>query len=187
MIDDQELRAIQFLAERVRKATNGAAPWDSAGLAANLRKLATRNLHMTIEHVLRHAADPDAKTPGVLLGAYTPAAPTSGGRPQPPRKHEQCTRCGGMLPDCACRREHLAVTYDDETGAESLQGLDKRTAVEAARAALVAAKTADRAKQEAEAERKRAEDARRADLERMRREDDTARAALRAARGNEES
>ena len=87
----------------------------------------------------------------------------------------------------ACRREHLAVTYDDETGAESLQGLDKRTAVEAARAALVAAKTADRAKQEAEAERKRAEDARRADLERMRREDDTARAALRAARGNEES
>lgn len=44
-----------------------------------------------------------------------------------------------------------------------------------------------RAKQEAEAEKKRTEDARRAELERMRREDDTARAALRAARGNEES
>lgn len=50
-----------------------------------------------------------------------------------------------------------------------------------------AAAAAIRAKQEAEAEKKRTEDARRAELERMRREDDTARAALRAARGNEES
>lgn len=133
MIDDQELRAIQFLAERVRKATSGAAPWDSAGLAANLRKLADRNLHMTIEHVLRHAADPAAKTPGVLAGAYTPPAPTSAGRPHPPRKHEQCTRCGGMLPDCACKREHLAATYDDETPAERM---DREAAMAAARAAL---------------------------------------------------
>jgi hypothetical protein len=44
-----------------------------------------------------------------------------------------------------------------------------------------------RAKQGVEAEKKRAEDARRADLERMRREDEAARAALRGAASEEES
>ena len=40
-------------------------------------------------------------------------------RPDRPRRETQCTRCGGLLPDCACRREHLAATYDDETPATS--------------------------------------------------------------------
>lgn len=136
-IDDQELRAIQFLAERVRKATSGAAPWDSAGLVANLRKLTDRNLHMTIEHVMRHAADPKAKNPGVLAGSYTPPAPTSTGIPRPPKRAKQCSRCGGRKGDCACRREHLAATYDDET---EIQRMDRETALKAARDALVAAK-----------------------------------------------
>lgn len=140
-IDDQELRAIQFLAERVRKSTSGAAPWDSAGLTSNLRKLASRNLHMTIEHVMRHAADPAAKTPGVLAGGYTPDAPTSSGIPRPPKRAEQCPRCGGRKGGCYCRLEHLAAAYDDEDTA--VEPVDKQTALEAARAALVAAKGND--------------------------------------------
>lgn len=56
----------------------------------------------------------------------------------------------------------------------------------ASRPAREAVAAALRAKQEAEADRKRAEDERRAELERMGREDQAARAALVAAKGNDE-
>jgi hypothetical protein len=39
--------------------------------------------------------------------AATHESPTAG-RPQPPRRENQCRRCGIELPDCACTREHLA-------------------------------------------------------------------------------
>lgn len=134
-IDDQELRAIQFLAERIRKNTPGAGLWDSAGFAANLRKLAGRNLHMTVEHVIRHAADPNAKTPGVLLGAYTPEAPSSAGKPHPPKAKDQCRRCGLPKP-CACEREQLAYDHNLEPHREHI-------ADDAITAALASAKGAD--------------------------------------------
>jgi hypothetical protein len=35
-------------------------------------------------------------------------------RPHPPRTEHACRRCGGVKGDCACMREHRAVTYDDE-------------------------------------------------------------------------
>jgi hypothetical protein len=38
----------------------------------------------------------------------------NGGRPNPPKRTEQCRRCGGVLPACACTRERLAATFDDE-------------------------------------------------------------------------
>lgn len=166
MIDDQELRAIQFLAERVRKATSGAAPWDSAGLAANLRKLANRNLHMTVEHVLRHAADPEAKTPGVLAGSYTPPAPTSGGRPGPLRREEQCPRCGERKGDyCACSREYMEAAYADEEPLPEIDPEVGRRFLEEIRARR---ERRQRGAEPSEAERAQA------------------RAALVAAKGNEE-
>lgn len=140
MIDDQELRAIQFLAERVRKATSGAGPWDSHGLTANLRKLAGRNLHLTIEHVLRHAADPKAKNPGVLLGSYTPEAPTSAGHPHPPRREEACPICGGHLGACPCQRAPRAYDEDTAPSTQRPRPADpatKAAAIAAARAELV--------------------------------------------------
>lgn len=127
-IDDQELRAIAFLALRVRRATPGAGPWDEDGLIANLRKIANRNLHLTIEHVLRHAADPNAKSPGVLAGRFTPAAPASE-RPYPPRRADQCRRCGGRLPACACTLEGRAVEDDDEPTGPAMSAEDARQAI----------------------------------------------------------
>jgi hypothetical protein len=115
-IDDQELRALAFLALRVRKATNGAGPWDEPGLMANLRKLQTRNLHLTIEHVLRHAADPAAKSPGVLLGSFTPEAPKAGGGHwMPPKRDEECPKHPGKHRDSCggCVADELAVEYDE--------------------------------------------------------------------------
>jgi hypothetical protein len=130
-IDDQELRALAFLALRVRRATPGAGPWDENGLMANLRKIANRNLHMTIEHVLRHAADPKAKTPGVIQGSHTPAAPVADKRAHPPKRHEACPRCGGFKGNCACQHESRA--WDDD---ERTEPMTKQAALAAARAAL---------------------------------------------------
>lgn len=107
-IDEQELRALAFLALRVRKATHGCAPWDEPGLMANLRKIQNRNLHMTIEHVLRHAADPNAKSPGVIVGSFTPEAPKAA-RFTPPKRHEECKIHAGQWANACggCRSEAL--------------------------------------------------------------------------------
>lgn len=101
-IDDQELRALHFLALRVRRATSGAGPWDADGLMTNLRKIADRNLHLTVEHVLRHAADPNAKTPGVIVGSFTPEAPKATPKLHPPKKADECRHHPGQYPPPYC-------------------------------------------------------------------------------------
>ncbi len=115
--DDQELRAIAFLAMRVRRSTYGAGPWDEAGLMTNLRKIADRNLHMTVEHVLRHAADPKAKSPGVIVGHWTPEAPKDEPkRVGPPKRDQECPHhpgqyadnCGGCQADQRADDEHAS-------------------------------------------------------------------------------
>lgn len=133
-IDEQELRAIAYLAIRVRKATFGCAPWDELGLMANLRKIQNRNLHLTIEHVMRHAADPNAKSPGVLAGSFTPEAPKAE-RYTPPKKHQECkihpgqwaSSCGG------CRSTELAGDGPDKPPAKSTGGVRATAAFKAER------------------------------------------------------
>lgn len=109
-----------------------APRWDEAGTLAAIKRIATWNLAVVIDNVIKHASDPKAASPGVIGGNYTPPELVKG-TPLPPKKHQQCTRCGGMLPDCACKREHLAATYDDETPTERM---DREAAMAAARAAL---------------------------------------------------
>lgn len=117
-VDDQELRAIAFLAQRIRRSTSGAGPWDDEGLISNLRKIQNRNLHHVIEHVIRHAADPKAKNPGVLAGSFTPGPPEmKPGRAEPPRREDECqmhpgqwaNNCGG------CRADELAALDEGES------------------------------------------------------------------------
>jgi hypothetical protein len=67
------------------------------------------------------------------------------GRPHPPKATEQCQRCGGILPGCACTREHLAAVYDDEPAAPppaTWQPGDTAAGAKAARDAIHAAKAA---------------------------------------------
>jgi hypothetical protein len=141
-LTDQDARALTYLARRLRAETHGCREWDDAGTYAKVASLIGQNLAMTIERVLCHATDPEAKTPGAILRPFLTPRPSEQpkARPTPPRKSEQCTRCGGMLPDCACKREHLAATYDDETPTERM---DREAAMAAARAGIVAAKGCD--------------------------------------------
>jgi hypothetical protein len=114
-LDDRDTGWLTFAALRIRQETRGAGPWDEHGTASIIGRLKGRNLLITIEHVIRHAADPKAKTPGVLLGAYTPPAPVAETTIRRGlRRDEQCERCGGRKGDCGCTREHLAADYTDE-------------------------------------------------------------------------
>lgn len=115
-IQDDELRAIHFLATRIRRATAGAGPWDEHGLMVNLRKVQNRNLHMTTESVLRHAADPKAKSPGVIVAAFTPPPPSNEGTPHPPKKADECRLHPGQYAStCAtCITEPTRAYHDDE-------------------------------------------------------------------------
>jgi hypothetical protein len=133
-INKDQARMLTALAVACRPV--GASRWDDEGVFRSIGKIQHWSLPIVIEHVIRHAADPKAKTPGVIGSSHTPAElgmPTA----TPPRKHEQCGRCGGVLPDCACRREHLAATYDDD---QETTRMDAETALRAARDAIHAAK-----------------------------------------------
>lgn len=86
-LNDQDARALTYLALRIRTETHGAGPWDEHGTAANIAKLHGRSLAMTAEDIIRHAADAKARTPGVLLGSFKPKPvsqeSTKRGNPKP--------------------------------------------------------------------------------------------------------
>lgn len=133
-LDERDASALHYLATRIRQETSGAGPWDAPGLASVLGKLKGRSLAMTAEHIIRHASDPKAKSPGVLLGSFTPAAvtvPTS----TVPKREEACRRCGGFKGACPCSR---VESFGDDT--DPVTPLSKTEAIRAARAALVTAK-----------------------------------------------
>lgn len=119
MMDDQEMRALTFLAMRVRKATHGAGPWDEVGVMANLRKVQAQSLAHTIEAVIRHAADPKVKSPGVIASPFTPkklpdVAPRG---PFPPKRNEECSQHVGQLPPPFCAihaNDGVRAWYDAE-------------------------------------------------------------------------
>jgi len=105
---EQDARAIAYLAGRLRDETHGAAKWDQPGIWAIVSGLIGRNLAVTIEQVTRHAADPEAKTPGAILRPFTPEAP--GRQPaRPPKRADECPHhpgqwsgsCGGCAVDAA--------------------------------------------------------------------------------------
>lgn len=113
-VEDRDVAALTHLAMRIRQETYGAGPWDQPGTAKIIAELKGRNLLITTEHIIRNAADPKAKSPGVLRGAYTPPPPAAETVRRGVLRAEQCTRCGGRLPDCACTRERLVGDVPDE-------------------------------------------------------------------------
>ena len=87
--NDQDTRALTYLACRLRKETRGAGEWDQAGVQSVIAKLVGHNLAVTIERVTRHAADPDAKTPGAIQRPFVPEGPKAETR-FPAKAGEDC-------------------------------------------------------------------------------------------------
>jgi hypothetical protein len=79
--NDRDVQALTYLAARIRTETYGACDWDHAGINAVISRFKGHDLAVTIERVTRHAADPEARTPGAMERSFTPAAPV------PSRRH----------------------------------------------------------------------------------------------------
>lgn len=99
--NDTDARALAYLARRLRAETYGARDWDEAGTYAVISRLAGQQLASVAERVIRHATDPEAKTPGAINRPFVPAA-AEPGRPMPPKVDQACHTCGRELDGCIC-------------------------------------------------------------------------------------
>jgi hypothetical protein len=116
-INEQDARALTYLAMRIRQETYGAGPWDEHGTFTNIRKLTGRSLALTAESIISHAADPAAKTPGVLAGPFRGTKPSER-EPEkfrPPKADEACPVCGGWCPPGDCVRDRFVADDEERT------------------------------------------------------------------------
>lgn len=97
---EQDARALAYLAGRLREETYGANKWDAPGIWAEVSPLVGQNLAVSIERVTRHAADPEAKTPGAIRRPYTPGPPAPTHVRDVAPVGSRCTTCGRTERDC---------------------------------------------------------------------------------------
>jgi hypothetical protein len=88
-VDDQDIRALTYIARRIRQETRGAGEWDEVGTHAVISRFKGHSLTITIERVTRHAGDAEARTPGAMERPFTPPAPVAGVR-HPVKAGEDC-------------------------------------------------------------------------------------------------
>lgn len=124
-VTERDLTAIVYLVGRLRQETHGANTWDEIGISAKVRELLGQNLEITLERVFRHAADPEAKTPGAIHRGFLPPAasekaPTKRGNPH---RDEECPRHPGQWPDnCAgCNTDAHPATREDSPVADAVR------------------------------------------------------------------
>lgn len=108
-LTDQDARALTYLAGRLRAETPGAGRWDDAGTHSVIAGLIGQNLAVTIERVVRHAADKDAKTPGAINRPFVPEGATPAAR-YPAKADDSCaSHPGEWAHTCrACAADRLA-------------------------------------------------------------------------------
>ena len=108
-VNEQDARALAYLAGRLRTETDGACEWDAPGIWAEVKALLGRNLAITAEQVLRHAGDPTAKTPGAIRRPFTPDLPAAGPW-RPPKRDQECRdHAGEHVDSCRmCAADRLA-------------------------------------------------------------------------------
>lgn len=124
---DRDAQALAYLAGRLRDETPGARKWDDAGTFQVLKaELVGKNLAMSVEAVLCHATDTEAKTPGSLRRPFNPPRPSDKpkDRAHPPKRGEDCRRHPGQWADnCGgCAADRRAA--DDDPPSPDLPLLD---------------------------------------------------------------
>lgn len=114
-VTERDLGALTYLAGRLREETHGCAAWDQRGVEVKVAEFRNQNLAIALEQILRHATDPEAKTPGALHRQFSPPMPSErepGKRGNPHRGEEgECELHAGQWADnCGlCKVE----TYGD--------------------------------------------------------------------------
>lgn len=131
---ERDAQAATYLMRRLREETKGAAAWDEQGTYVIACERKGHHLLTTLEHLLRTAADPTARTPGALRRPFTPpsAAPvTDRHRPRCPvdgHASYYADNCG------ACRTD-ITLKTPPSTGAIP-RGDDSKAAAAAAKAQI---------------------------------------------------
>lgn len=92
-MNEQDARALTYLARRLRTETQGAGQWDEAGTWTYVSKLIGANLAVAVERVTRHAADKEARTPAAIERPFVPDAAVPSSRPEPVPLHLRCRIC----------------------------------------------------------------------------------------------
>jgi hypothetical protein len=145
-INDRDLSALEHLAYRIREDTPGCKTWDREGChVVFARELKGKHLLTALEIVTRHAADPEAKTPGSITRKFLPETT------KPAATTEKCPDHIGQPPPpfCAIHAQEPVKAYYDEpverVPQDTARELARQAASEAARAA--AAKTSQPTRQ----------------------------------------
>lgn len=106
-VTEQDVRALTYLARRLRAEAGGSA-WDEAGALAAVSQLTGRELAASIERITRHATDPEARTPAAIHRPFLPP-PASTAGPTGPRRRDQCTTCGDHIQRCHCDNPSVRI------------------------------------------------------------------------------
>ena len=88
-VDARDIQALTYLVGRLRDETYGAGTWDQAGTHAVISRFKNHNLAVTIERVVCHAIDTDARTPGAMERPFLPPTPQPVRR-QPVKAGKDC-------------------------------------------------------------------------------------------------
>lgn len=76
--------------------------WDQASTAKVITDhCASWGFEHATAHVLAHARDPKAKTPGAIKGKFTPDNEPAAGAFRPPKPEQMCQLHGGWLNGCS--------------------------------------------------------------------------------------
>jgi hypothetical protein len=141
--NDQDIRALTYLARRLRDETHGAGKWDEAGTYAVFTDVfAGQNLATTMERVLGHATDIEAKTPGAVRRPFTPPPPKLQ-RAYAPKAADEChVHPGNYATNCrGCAADQLAQEDDPPKPRRDTHDVDVKAAADHARELMRAAKT----------------------------------------------
>jgi len=134
-MNQRDAQALTYLAGRLREETRGASKWDEHGTYTVVARLIGQNLATSIEQVVRHAGDVEAKTPGAIQRPFLPPPAAPDNKARPPRRDEECQMHPGKFAEnCGgCHADELA---GDEKPLARTNRADPTTGAAACRAAL---------------------------------------------------
>ena len=116
-VNDQQMRAIAFLAASVRP--HGARRWDEAGIVASLAKVRHLSLGDVVLAAIRAAQQHDAQTPGVITIMSSPCwrerQGQVGAAPLEPFDHERFCDVCSIPEERHVKADHPFVSVLDHT------------------------------------------------------------------------
>lgn len=103
-----EIKWLTWGALQVRPS--GSTKWDATGTATIIAEhCGSWSLAMALEHVIAHARDPEAKTPGRIRQNWAPDTTPQKTPMKPPKPEDMCPVHGGWLNSCSgCAADKLA-------------------------------------------------------------------------------